>query len=642
MPVKTFVQRTTLRDSIREQLLRELDDNRKGETKKVGVWGLGGAGKSQLVRSYLQHYRADYNATFWIQAGQPTSIDRDFLQVYNLLFKAEQNQLSTQDVLLAVHGWFMRRPGTWLFVFDGADQLEKDTDPQFVDLDRYIPGSPNVHVIITGRSSTTRILSTFEGVEVRNLEESQAVELFFKCAEITKTQPRVEDEMKKIVKELGYLALAISLAGRYVSQTPRISSNLPAYLEEFRQRRKQLLSEQPNKLIYQYGDSVMTAWETSYSAVESELPEASRLLTLLAFLNYEDIFPGLFGLDAPTTSAFSQQLWTFVIREDGDVKREMVEKCFATLEKYSLLQQHENEVVYSMHRLVHAWDHDRLLEERSQDMQRFCLAALQLLFNAIKTCTNTPQGKLRLVPHLGANFNIIKMLGTTFGSYHIEVSDQVEYIGGFISDIGRWQEAAAMMKEVLEKRQRILGDEHPDTITAMSNLATTLQDQGELEAAAAMMREVLEKMQRILGDEHPDTITAMSNLAITLQAQGELEAAAAMKREVLEKMQRILGDEHPATITAMSNLATTLQAQGKLEAAAAMMREVLEKRQRILGDEHPDTITAMSNLAITVQVQESLQASPRSVDYHINTQNSQPKPKKRQLFAKILDKLRHI
>jgi hypothetical protein len=57
-----------------------------------------------------------------------------------------------------------------------------------------------------------------------------------------------------------------------------------------------------------------------------------------------------------------------------------------------------------------------------------------------------------------------------------------------------------------------------------------------------MKREVLEKRQRILGDKHPDTITAMANLASTLGGQGKLEEAAAMKREVLEKRQRILGD----------------------------------------------------------------------------------------------------
>jgi hypothetical protein len=82
MPVKTFVQRTSLREKIREQLCRKLGDDRKGETKKVGVWGLGGAGKSQLALSYLQRYRANYDATFWIQARQTASIDRDFLQIY--------------------------------------------------------------------------------------------------------------------------------------------------------------------------------------------------------------------------------------------------------------------------------------------------------------------------------------------------------------------------------------------------------------------------------------------------------------------------------------------------------------------------------------------------------------------------------
>jgi hypothetical protein len=34
-----------------------------------------------------------------------------------------------------------------------------------------------------------------------------------------------------------------------------------------------------------------------------------------------------------------------------------------------------------------------------------------------------------------------------------------------------------MQQEVLKKRQQILGDEHPDTITAMSNLAIMLSQQ---------------------------------------------------------------------------------------------------------------------------------------------------------------------
>ena len=37
---------------------------------------------------------------------------------------------------------------------------------------------------------------------------------------------------------------------------------------------------------------------------------------------------------------------------------------------------------------------------------------------------------------------------------------------------------------------------------------------------------MLEVRRRVLGDEHPDTLTAMNNLAETLRAQGDLRRGA--------------------------------------------------------------------------------------------------------------------
>jgi hypothetical protein len=70
---------------------------------------------------------------------------------------------------------------------------------------------------------------------------------------------------------------------------------------------------------------------------------------------------------------------------------------------------------------------------------------------------------------------------------------------------------------VLEKRRQILGEEHPDTISAISNLASTLRDQGQLDEAATIIKEVLEKMRQILSKEHLSTISAINNLASTLR-----------------------------------------------------------------------------------------------------------------------------
>ncbi|KAH7233835.1 uncharacterized protein BKA55DRAFT_598050 [Fusarium redolens] len=566
-PVKTFVQRPALRDSIRNQLMRPLEANKQGEVKKVGVWGMGGAGKSQLALSYLQHYRTEYDATFWIQADQTASIDRDFLAIYRLLGDTTSllSDPNAEDVKREVLSWFARASGKYLVIFDGADSLHQ-TDKSFVALSEYCPGSPNIHIIITSRTSIAKSMSTFEGVSVGELEESQSVELFLTCAEIRPPRDNVVAEAEFIVKELGYLALAISMAG-----------------------------------------NVMTVWETSYDAVSEHLPEACRLLTLLCFIHYDDIFIELFGLHIDSGST-EVAAWTSVLGCQIRVDLHQLEKCFRVLENYSLCQRKVMQTSYSIHRLVHAWGYDRLQGD-GDEVKRFWYAASQLLDDYLKTISDRqdgPASKLRVVPHLTDNIHSFKGASTVIDLNEIDWLETVESFGLFFVEIGRWNDAALSQREVFEKRQRILGDEHPDTITAMSNLANTLSDQGKLDEAASMMKEVLEERQRILGDEHPDTISAMNNLALTLSDQGKLDEAALMKREVLEKRQRILGDEHLDTIKAMSNLAITLSDQGKLDEAALIMREVLEKRQRILGDEHPDTIKAMSNLALTLSHQGKL------------------------------------
>ena len=83
------------------------------------------------------------------------------------------------------------------------------------------------------------------------------------------------------------------------------------------------------------------------------------------------------------------------------------------------------------------------------------------------------------MPHLKENFDAIRCLQTDTERENIDLIDKLEYIGKFAFEIGRWGEAAAMQKEVLEKRQRIFGDEHLDTIKAMHNLVLTLSNQGQ-------------------------------------------------------------------------------------------------------------------------------------------------------------------
>lgn len=152
--------------------------------------------------------------------------------------------------------------------------------------------------------------------------------------------------------------------------------------------------------------------------------------------------------------------------------------------------------------------------------------------------------------------------------------------------------ARRLQEQVLEARRRVLGEEHLDTLIAMSNLAGALWRQGDLAGAQRLMDRVASVRRRLLGENHPDTLTAMHNLAETLALQGDLAGARRLQEQVLEARRQLLGAGHPDTLKAMNNLANTLGRQGDL-AGVRLMEQALEAMRRVLGDEHPDTHKAM-------------------------------------------------
>ena len=87
-----------------------------------------------------------------------------------------------------------------------------------------------------------------------------------------------------------------------------------------------------------------------------------------------------------------------------------------------------------------------------------------------------------------------------------------------------------------------------------------------------MEREVLAVMQRVLGAEHPSTLTTAVNLAASLMHQGKHDEAEKMQREVLAVEKRVLGAEHPSTLTAANNLALSLKNLGKHDEAEKMQQ----------------------------------------------------------------------
>ncbi|MEV7395297.1 tetratricopeptide repeat protein, partial [Streptomyces sp. NPDC091215] len=67
--------------------------------------------------------------------------------------------------------------------------------------------------------------------------------------------------------------------------------------------------------------------------------------------------------------------------------------------------------------------------------------------------------------------------------------------------------------ELLDDRLRVLGPDHPDTLTTRNNLAYWRGEAGDPVGAATAFAELLDDHMRVLGPGHPDTLSTRNNLA---------------------------------------------------------------------------------------------------------------------------------
>jgi tetratricopeptide (TPR) repeat protein len=134
--------------------------------------------------------------------------------------------------------------------------------------------------------------------------------------------------------------------------------------------------------------------------------------------------------------------------------------------------------------------------------------------------------------------------------------------------------------------------------TRLSVQAGALHDSGRYAEAEPLYRRALERRERTLGREHPDTLRSVNNLAINYLDQGRYSEAEPLLRRALESNERTLGREHPVTLLSVNNLAVVYQSQGRDAEAEPLLRRALETRERTLGREHPDTLFSVNNLAL--------------------------------------------
>ena len=543
---------------------------------------MAGVGKTQTALEYVYSNEESYNRIYWISAMDQASLLSGYQKI------ADEAGIVTQSSNLiavsnAVLQW-LRREESWLLVIDNLDDI--------TIVDGFLPeNGPKNHTLITTRNPNSEGIPA-EGLEVPLFDHEEAITLLSVRSKINIPPHSSEmEQAKMIIKDLQSLPLAIEQAAAHIRV---VTGDFTAYLEEYHKDHRGINQWVPpgNK---QYPYSVAKTFSISFDVVKRNNPQAANLLRLLSYLNPDGILLEFLAAGADALESDLRK----VISVPSELAKALLELETFSLIKWDrrskIISLHRlvqtviidemtcNEITLTVAEIVHLMDKSFPTDVTNETRSLCRRYQGQVLEPLLRTDANIAENAVYIKWRV-ANFlqddgkyidcerlfrQVIKTLTQLLGPRYCIWADvysrthrrsrdaagggvgeeeedpgrgaprHMHNLGWTYMQQGRAAEAATLQEEVLEKRRRILGEEHPDTLRAMNNLGWTYLQQGRAAEAATLQEEVLEKSRRILGEEHPDTLGAMNNLGSTYLQQGRAAEAATLQEEVLEKSRRI-------------------------------------------------------------------------------------------------------
>ena len=130
-----------------------------------------------------------------------------------------------------------------------------------------------------------------------------------------------------------------------------------------------------------------------------------------------------------------------------------------------------------------------------------------------------------------------------------------------------------LYKRALAGRERVLGPDHPITLTAVNNLATLFIKQGRYDEAEPLYKRALAGRERVLGPKHPNTLASVNNLADLFYSQGWFDEAEPLYLRALAGRLAVLPDDHPSLVSSYEGIAKLIEAQQGDQAKAVYLRK---------------------------------------------------------------------
>lgn len=611
----------------RESQLAELEARlfRSKRPTFVAIEGPRGIGKSQLALELAYRIRQQNKnyCVLWIDASSIGGLHQSYATIAQKLKIPGWDDNKT-DIKQIIKRYLSRKDvGQSLLIFDNADNADsmfaESHTRQGANLMEYLPQSEFCSILFTtAYSDQARVLACQEIIELQEMEQDMAQSMLERYLS-TPLSRNQQSQAKLLLQELSHLPLAIVQAAAYINNT---HITLQEYRIRLAKQRRTDLESYSEVLEDKLEDSdregpVVTTLHLSINQIRHDSPLAASYLFLAACVNRKDILLEFLRASSHREREEAIRIincYNLVTRRPADSSLDLHQLVHTAvrgwLQKQMILEEWTTKAVIQLSRVFPDDRHgNRSKWRRMLPHAKYTLSHRARSQEGRETMTlvwNYAEALLSDGQYGESERLFIQAMDTfqkILGDEHSDTLNSMDRLAITFCHQNRWKEAEGLEVQVVQTRKRVFGDDHPDTLTSMNNLALAYKGQGRLKEAEQLEVQVTNIRKRVLGGEHPHTLTSIANLAATCSEQGRWEEAEQMNLQVLEIRKRVLGDEHPETLTSKANLATIYWFQRRWKEAEQMDLQVLETRKRVLGDEHPDTLTSIANLGLTYEKQ---------------------------------------
>ncbi|MEV4364552.1 tetratricopeptide repeat protein, partial [Nonomuraea sp. NPDC049625] len=433
------------------------------------VHGLGGVGKSTLAARYAVAQAKACNPVWWITADSSEAVRAGLAALMVALQPELTEALPLEALAERAIGWLAAHEG-WLLVLDDV------TDP--ADAAQLLGRTLAGRVLVTSRLATGWHRLDARVISLGVLSEGEALELL---ARISGRRPpgsgpgRGADAPAEgpqgaleLVRELGCLPLAIEQAGAYLQQS-RLSPH--AYLQELR-RQPAVMYDQAARGS-QAERTIARIWRLTLDRL-ADTPLSGQLLRILAWYGAEPIPRTLLdGLDEPP----------------------QLLQALGGLAGYNMITLDETSV--TVHRLVQAvartpdpGDPHR----QTADIDTARAQATRLLASALPESPQDPADWptwRALLPHITALTD-----HTPHDTDTATTALLLNETGHFLHGQGAVTRAIGSFERACTAYERVLGVDHPDTLSSRNNLAGAYESAGDLGRAIPLYEATLAERER--------------------------------------------------------------------------------------------------------------------------------------------------